>query len=265
MYYLRRLISCFLTLASVCSLFAQTVEVPLHHWSYDFLDRLRTRGLVETGPWNTRPFTRKTLVQALLNAQRKHGHQLDTTEREALDFLLYEFREEIDRLESGNGVAGGIERQRQKQNKWFGWLPDPLYKNGRNFLSLRTPALTFYFDPIFYRDGHFNDTDTLDRQDRVLQTTNGFTFWGTLGRRVGYYLNSRDTKESGTRDYPTSSRIAWPRYGFARGYGTHVYHDETVAYLYLTLPYVDIELGKNFNRWGPGRTGALALNDYATS
>ncbi len=246
-------------------LLSQTVEVAPGHWSYQLLDRLRTRGLVEVGLTGSRPLTRKTLAKVLLTAYKSHHSKLDRSERQALEFLFFEFSEEIERLDRSNHVPEEIKRQQQKQEKWLGWLPDPLYTNSRNVLNLESGELHFFFDPIFYRDGLFNDTDTLARQDRVFQNTGGFTFWGTLGRHLGFYLNSRDTKEHGTRAYPTSSRIAWPRFGFARGYGTHVYHDETVAYLYLTLPHVEVGFGKNLNRWGPGYTGALALNDFATS
>lgn len=246
-------------------LLSQTVEVPPGHWPYQLLDRLRTRGFVEVGLTGSRPLTRQTLAQTLLKAYKNHSDKLDRSEREALEFLFFEFSEEIERLDESKQAHDGKQRQRNKQDKWLSWLPNPLYANSRNFLSLESRELRFFFDPIFYRDGLFNDTDTLARQDRVFQNTGGFTFWGTLGRHLGFYLNSRDTKEHGTRAYPTSSRIAWPRFGFARGYGTHVYHDETIAYLHFTLPHVAVEFGKNLNRWGPGYTGALALNDYATS
>lgn len=246
-------------------LLSQTVEVSPGHWSYQLLDRLRTRGFVDVGLTGSRPLTRQTLAQKLLMAYNRYSDGLDRSEREALEFLFFEFSEEIKRIDSENQSSAGIQRQLDKQGKWLNWLPKPLYANRRNFLSLESGDLRFFLDPIFYRDGLFNDSDTLARQDRVFQNTGGFTFWGTLGRHLGFYLNSRDTKEHGTRTYPTSSRIAWPRFGFARGHGTHVYHDETLAYLHLTLPYVEIEFGKNLNRWGPGYTGALALNDYATS
>lgn len=246
-------------------LLSQTVEVSPGHWSYQLLDRLRTRGFVDVGLAGSRPLTRQALAQKLLMAYDRYSDRLDRSEREALEFLFFEFSEEIKRIDSENQSNTGIQRQLDKQGKWLNWLPQPLYANSRNFLSLESGDLRFFLDPIFYRDGLFNDTDTLARQDRVFQNTGGFTFRGTLGRRLGFYLNSRDTKEHGTRAYPTSSRIAWPRFGFARGYGTHVYHDETLAYFHLTLPYVEIKFGKNLNRWGPACTGALALNDYATS
>ncbi|MDZ7307070.1 MAG: capsule assembly Wzi family protein, partial [candidate division KSB1 bacterium] len=244
---------------------AQTIEVPMSHWSYRLLDRLRTRGLLELGLTGSRPLTREALTRALLTAFLAPGDRLDHSEREALEFAFFEFSEEVARLGSGEAVRAASERQRARQEKWLAWLPRPLYANRRNLLSLESGALRFFLDPIFHRDAWFNDSDTLARQERVLQDTGGFMFWGTLGRHLGFHLSSRDTREHGTRSYPTSSRLAWPRHGFARGYGTHVYHDETVAYLYLTLVPVRVAFGKNVNRWGPGYTGALALNDYATS
>jgi len=252
-------------LSAMPALQAQTIEVALTHWSYRLLDRLRTRGFAQVGLTGSRPLTREAMTRALLTAYLAHGDRLDRSEREALEFAFFEFSEEVARLGRMDSVRAGVDRQRALQEKWVDWLPGPLYANRRNLLSLESGALRFFFDPIFYRDGRFNDTDTLARSERVFQNTGGFVFWGTLGRHLGFYLNSRDTKEHGTRTYPTSSRLAWPRYGFARGHGTHVYHDETVAYLYLSLPHFSVMFGKNFNRWGPGYTGALALSDYATS
>jgi len=254
-----------LALSAANLLPAQTTEVALTHWPYRLLDRLRTRGVLELGLTASRPLTREDLARLFLTAYTRGADHLDRNEREALEFAFFEFSEEVARLGCSDSVRAAVDRQRTLQEKWVDWLPGPLYANRRNLLSLQSGALRFFFDPIFYRDGRLSDPDTLARQDRVFQDTGGFLFWGTLGRHLGFYCNSRDTKEHGTRRYPSSSRLAWPRYGFARGYGTHLYHDETVAYLYLTLPHFSVAFGKNFNRWGPGYTGALALNDYATS
>jgi len=254
-----------LLLVPLRSAFTQTVETPLSSWSYDLLDHFRGRGLLEVGTFNTRPLTKSAMTKALLSLHKNTNARLSHAERERLEYLLFEFSEEAQRLDSSAALAEVIAKQRRNESRLTEWLPRPLYNNGRNFFAWQERGLRFYFDPLLYRDGTFNDTDTLAQQDRVAQSTNGFIFWGALGKRLGFYFNSRDTKEFGTRTYPASSRLAWPRYGYARGYGSHVYHDETVAYLYFALPYVEVEVGKNFNRWGPGRSGSLALNDYATS
>ena len=253
--------------AAACSqvVMSQTVEVPLTHWSYDLLDRLRTNGRCDLGTANTRPLSRTILLATMLKIYHESSERLSRTERESMAFLFYEFAEEVEKLEARDGAVASGEQQRTAQDRFVGWLPGPFYANARNLLAWRQQHFSFYFDPILYRDGTYNHPDTLDSQDRVLQNISGFTFWGTLGNKLGYYLNSRDTKEHGTRSYPTSSRITWPRYGFARGHGTHIYHDETIAYLFLSIPHLDFEVGKNQNRWGPGHTGSLMLNDYATS
>jgi hypothetical protein len=243
-------------------LLAQTVEVPLTHWSYDFIERLHARGLIDSPLLSARPLTRQSMAKMIVEVANEA--RLDAWEKECVDFLLFEWREEVEAL-GRNDLAMRIAAQAVFNRRRLQWLPDFLYRNARNLFSLQSRGAHVYVDPVFYHDWTFNDTDTLSRQDRVYQNTTGFTVWGTLGSRLGFFLDARDTREWGTRDYPTGARITWERFGHAAGYGTHVYHDETIAYLLLNLPYVEVELGKNNNRWGPGRTGALALSDYATS
>lgn len=262
-YRLLRHWTCVVSVILSNQLTAQTVEVPLTHWSYDFLERLHTRGLIDSPLLSTRPLTRLDMAKMIVEIA-KDTH-LDAVEKEQVDFLLFEWREEVETLGGQNDLSMRAAAQAVFNRRRLQWLPDFVYRNARNMFSLRSGGMRAYVDPIFYYDWMFNDTDTLSRQDRVYQATGGFSIWGTLGSRVGFFLDARDTKESGTRDYPQGARITWERFGHAAGYGTHVYHDETVAYLLLNLPYVEIELGKNNNRWGPGRTGALALSDYATS
>jgi len=242
---------------------AQTVEVPLTHWSYDFLERLHTRGLIDSPLLSTRPLTRHHMAKIVIEVA--NDPLLDEMEKERISFLLFEWREEVEALGNRNDLAMRAAAQAVFNRRRLQWLPDFVYRNARNMFSLRSGDMRAYVDPVFYYDGMFNDTDTLARQDRVYQAASGFTIWGTLGSRIGFFLDARDTKESGTRDYPRGARITSERFGHAAGYGTHIYHDETIGYLFLNIPYVEVELGKNNNRWGPGRTGALALSDYATS
>jgi hypothetical protein len=242
---------------------AQTVEVPLTHWSYDFLERLHTRGFIDSPLLSTRPLTRLDLAKMII--QVANEPLLDAAEKQQVDFLLFEWREEVEALGGRADLALRAAVQAVFNRRRLQWLPDFFYRNSRNLLSLQLRQARAFVDPIFYRDWTFNDPDTLSRQDRVYQSTSGFTIWGALGSRLGFLIDARDTRESGTRDYPHGARITWERFGHAAGYGTHIYHDETIAYLLLSLPYVEVELGKNNNRWGPGRTGALALSDYASS
>ena len=224
---------------------AQTVEVPLTHWSYDFIERLHTRDLIDSPLLSTRPLTRQYMAKMIVDVA--NDARLAAWEKESVDFLLFEWREEVEAL-GRNDLGMRIAAQAVFNRRRLQWLPDFLYRNARNLFSLQSRGAHVYVDPVFYHDWTFNDTDTLSRQDRVYQSTTGFTVWGTLGSRLGFFLDARDTREWGTRDYPRGARLTWERFGHAAGYGTHVYHDETIAYLLLNLPYVEVELGKNNNR-----------------
>ena len=251
------------------SLPAQSVNIPLNHWSYAFLERLETQHKI-TGVMNsTRPMTRQEMAGYLVPLiQKVHSGttQLNSVEAEQLAFLKIEFREELDSLLPIFEPTVTTRISRLKKMQFIDpLLPDFLYRNDRNFLNFSHEQFRIFIDPILYRDAQFATTDTLAANERVYQDANGFTFWGALGDHLGFFFDARDTKEWGTRTYSTQHKITREGLGFVNGYGTHIYHDETVAYLVFRLPYFNLTLGKDENKWGPGERGNLALSDYATS
>lgn len=247
---------------------SQSVYVPLNHWSYEFLERLETQKVISGVHNGTRPISRKEMARYLVQAIEKvrAGEQLNSVQQDQLNFLKLEFYEELKSLIEIDRSAISTRISTYKKlgiiDKMF---PDFIYRNNRNFLNWQSAEFSCYLDPLFLREADFATGDTISGTERVYQNSNGFTFWGNLGTHLGFYFNTRDTKESGTRIYPTQYRITGERLGFVNGYGTHIYHDETISYLMFKLPYFDLQFGKDVNAWGPGYHGNLALSDYATS
>lgn len=216
----------------------------------------------------TRPLTRQEMAGylALLIQKIQSGtEQLNSVESEQLDFLKIEFQEELAMLLPDFAPNPGRISRLKKKRFIDPVLSDFLYRNNRNFLNFAHDQFRIYIDPILYRDAKFAMADTLAANERVYQDANGFTFWGALGDHLGFYFDARDTKEWGSRTYSSRHNITREGLGFVNGYGTHIYHDETVAYLVFRLPYFNLTLGKDENKWGPGERGNLALSDYATS
>jgi hypothetical protein len=243
--------------------YAQTVYVNSSHWIYQFLERMETKRLLDFPLLNTKPFTRTEIVSHLVSLENKYEF-LDRVEREQLEFLRFEFREEFQRL----GQSSDYDSRWNKlvrQNRIDPWLPDQLYLNGRNLFSYSSGPLKLYWDPVIARNRLYADADTLADSERVFEDTNGFVLWGSIGNHLGFYTDVRDTKEWGTRDYLHSRNTSRDGWGFVQEGDDHLYHDETVAYLVYSWKYFNVQFGKDKNKWGPGYRGQLALSDQATS
>lgn len=259
----RRCLTYFLFLIIVASshLQAQTVYVPVSHWVYDFLDRMETKRLLPVVLNGTRPMTRSEIashLETLIDQQPL----LNETERDQLDFLRFEFQEELPQ-EHRISYQSRI-KVLTKSRLIDPYLPGFIYPRGRHLLEIEHGPLRVNWDPIFYRSCLWANDDTLSVQERVNIDTNGFLLWGTIGQFVGFYTDVRDTREWGTRKYPGGNTTA-PGLGFVQGNGRQIYHDETIAYALLSLRYASLMFGKDVNLWGPGHGGQLMLSDNATS
>jgi hypothetical protein len=252
---------------------AQTTWLPTSHWAYEYLDRLETRGLLPRLLGNTRPMTRLAIARELLPLVENPG-PLQRAEREQLDFLRDELREEFLQL--------GVQRD-QHTTGWSRlvrhglidpWAPDALYANGRNLLAFSlplpgeaTPPLQLWLDPVIGYQGLSAEADTLPSTERVQRLTRGFSLRGTLGRYIGFYSDARDNQEWGTRHYPGIVNFTREGLGFVRGSGSgkQMDYDETVAGVVFQCNYLTLHAGKDRNRWGPGYRGQLMLSDHPTS
>lgn len=244
---------------------AQTVYVPASHWIYEFLDRMETKGVLPIVLDGTRPMTRWEIAGFVAQLAPKRA-SLSRAEREQLDFLYREFAEELDKMAFHPTEQPPTRLTRLTKHKWIDpWLPDFIYCNGRNFLSLQSAPFRLYWDPVLGRERLYADADTLSSSERVFKDGNGFVLWGTIGDHVGFLTDVRDTKEWGTRYYPYGLNYSDTGIGFAQGQGDYRYFDETIAYLTFQWKYLAIKFGKDKNQWGPGRHGQLALSDRSTS
>ncbi|RKY83395.1 hypothetical protein DRQ09_10135 [candidate division KSB1 bacterium] len=245
-------------------IFSQTINVPLGHRVYFFIERLETKGVINSVQDGTKPLTRmevaKYLVQVIKKVQK--GEHLTEVEREELIFLKKEFREELSVL--GFPIES-IELKEEWKQRIKNRLPGWIYRNNRNMFEIKSNNIRIFIDPVFRRDSEINSVDTLSRKDKIYQLTAGGKFWGFWGKYIGFYFKAINTKEWGTRYYPDKYRITKERYGYVNGYGNYIYHDETDSYLYFNKTKISLEIGKDKNRWGYGYYGNLLLSDYATS
>jgi len=242
--------------------FSQTVYVSSEHWVYEYLERLEAKQFLPFVLNATRPMTRVEIA-GYINSVYQNKQKLNRVERDQLQYLIGEFREELPGIYSRQTTT----LDRITGSKWLDpVLPDIIYANGRNLLSVSSGPLRFYWDPILSRKRLYATADTLADKERVFEDSNGFVFWGTIGNNVGFYTNVRDTREWGTRSYPGRLNTTAERLGFVQGSGgEQIYHDETSAYVVLNYKSFYFQFGKDKNLWGPGYRGQLGLSDWATS
>lgn len=75
-----------------------SVNLPLGHFVYDFVERLETQGVIDRDiRWRNRPFSRNAVVRLIdeIDAKRKDGLVLSGTERELFEKLKGEFHVEL--------------------------------------------------------------------------------------------------------------------------------------------------------------------------
>ncbi|MDW7681659.1 MAG: hypothetical protein SCK70_13920, partial [bacterium] len=80
---------------------SQSVNVPLNHWAYSFLERLETRGFFNSQLLKTRPISRNDLANILAELNKKHLNEqikLSRTEMDMFEQLKGEFYEELFQL-----------------------------------------------------------------------------------------------------------------------------------------------------------------------
>ncbi|HEX9972107.1 MAG TPA: capsule assembly Wzi family protein, partial [bacterium] len=228
------------------------------------LERLETRQVIHGVINSSKPLSRQEIARHLGEAQKQED-RLTKVERDQLNFLTIEFKEELSTA-VGQLKAYQTRIQRLRQNKIVQKIiPGILYQNNRNFLSWSEAPFHINFDPIFYHERNYRNAESQESVSKNFQRSSGFRVWGNFTDYLGFFIDVRDTKEWGTEKYKVGN-YTLPRLGFVRATNTdHIYHDETVAYLKLGFHHLQMTYGKFSNFWGPGRTGSLILSDYATS
>lgn len=245
---------------------AQSPSFSLDHWVYSFLDRLKAKRLLPALFPNTKPYTRYQIAKALLPViQNSQAADLTRVERQQLAFLQYELREEFDRLgmeasESEDSHLRFLTRRVPLVRRIFPFF----FANGRDLAEISSGDFRLFLNPVFHLHSRRRDYDY--RPDRtIVRERHGIWFWGWWGKWVQFYFHFRDGTEWGG-EYPAyNPNWSFERVGLANARGRLVFFDETQSGIYVGRPDRWMMLGRERNRWGPGRTGALALSDWATA
>jgi hypothetical protein len=214
----------FLTAPAVAKV---SVNVPLGHWSYDAIDKLKGLGFIQSDMRGTRPWTRVEVARLIVEADNGFAENSSPEEeggasgrneiiKAILDRLKSEFKADLEEVSATGGVK-----------------------------SYLKPLEDVYFH-YFYGNNDFNLEN--DKGQKLAEDSNirlGFSTHGALWSHIGFYLN--------------------PEYRYSDGqFGGN---DQELklfeGYAKLEFFNVEIEAGKDTLWWGPGRHGSMILTDNA--
>ena len=221
-------------------LFAQSVNVPLRHWAYDFLERLEIKGSFNSLLLRTRPITRRDLATLLKQIEKNYREQKIKLNRAELNLfaqLKGEFFEELNLL--------SVKSERRYYE--------------RHLLKWDEEGNKFKIDLDFAQQFNIYRGDQYDRTKRASQTTLGGIVSGNLKNGLAFNVRFKNTLVKGEdiikeNFNPQSGKpitIA----------GQNVFSDDASAYIIFSLPYFQIEFGRDNAKWGNGIRSKLMLAD----
>lgn len=240
---------------------SQTVNVPLGHWVYDVLEKFEARGFIEDLLDGVRPYSRSDAAKGishLLDLTKKHPQQFTYLEMEWIYELQNEFYDDLhisppEETQIRNIINSQLFRS---------WWPTGLYNNSRNFFSYYHKDFSLYVDPVI-QIKRFND-ELINEYINGAWISNGLTFRGYGGEHIGYYFDLHDN--TFISDVPIYKNViiknsGWPWLNPMNH--KNVYFDENLFYLFVTLPHLNIEVGRDYSKWGPMHNKQLFLSSHS--
>lgn len=225
----------------------RTVNVPLDHPSYAFVERFEARGVLGGMVGGIRPFSRAYMagLLAAVRAAGDRGLPISATELKRLERYEAEFLPEL----------GGEYPQGVKARLHRGL---PLYRYSGEEGVLQADLL------FRQRTDHFTGRGRRQAEE-VYRHTMGGIVRGHIGERIGFRMSFAQTREQGSRHYTWREQVYERRLEIPQLKGGLADYHEAMAYMTVSLPYVDVEFGKDEAAWGPGSDDNLGLSNNAPS
>jgi hypothetical protein len=218
---------------------AQSVNLPLDHWAYGFLDRMATKKLYSSNALLCRPVARTLVAKFLLeieNNVNKDPGVLSRTEQRLFEQLKEDLGDEL--LALNNNLVFSTRE--------------------RHTLDWHDSNSQLYLDLYGY-EGIVSNKGTQYKSDVLLSETRmGGIIRGHLGGTIGYYMDARNSMTRG-------SHVKKENFDVSQGSpvvtsGATVYQDRATAYFIFEKPWLRVEAGQDEMEWGPGFHGGLSLS-----
>jgi hypothetical protein len=222
------------------NLHAQSVNLPLDHWAYDFLERMETKGVLQQIRDGSKPFTRRKVSEFINNIEafaNLHPTVLTSLERDIIERLKGEFYEEL--------KSSPLKiKTKEYEPHFYSWKGD---------------RGSVHFDILMGGDITCRDTYIEKNEKRIYSPYYGGILRASLFG-IGIYSNNRIFTEWGSKKYIQNYRPS-------QGYPINVERDSSRAtwdvsesYFTLNLKKINFQMGRDNLRWGPAKSGNLMLS-----
>ena len=218
-----------------------SVNLPLHHWAYEAIERLTSLGIIDRAMVVAKPYSRKQAAKYVARAiERIRADEIHADGREVLaepllERLMGEFRPELTdlgaiarkRTETSQAIRYGARLQTEFDDFSVGAGQTVRFRENR--------------DGEYYANGVQNQTDVLG--------------WLEVGELAAFmvqpkFISNVNALSQGPTVGPLTSLN--DQYAYLRE-----------ASLKLTMWNVALEFGRGTQWWGPGYHGSLLLTDHA--
>ena len=226
-------------------LFAQSVNLPLDHWAYGFIERMEARGILSDIKNGTKPFSRKrmaALVTQIEETFKENPGALSRIEAQYLERLKGELWDELQ--DSGTQV-----RSYEKEPHLYSWNGD---------------AGLFHLDALAGGSMAFRSSGAAEAERRVTQPYYGAAARGRFWN-IGFYSDNRIYSEWGSGKY-------FQNYDASAGYPRNAEKDSSRAtwdlsdsYFVFGIRGIQIEYGRDNVAWGPSQSNGLMFSGLAPS
>jgi hypothetical protein len=235
-----------LTLRAECRA-KSTVNVPLEHPSYAFVERFEARGVLGGKVGGIRPFSRAYMARlfAVVRTSVQGGTPISPIELKRLKQYEDEFAAEL-----GEQTVSGLAQRTRLAMPLFRYVA----KEGDLFADLLFRQRT----DRFTGNGR-------QEPEEIFRHTMGGIVRGHIGERIGFRMSFAQTREQGSRQYNWREQVFERRLEIPQLKGNLTDYHEAMAYMTVSLPYVDVEFGKDEAAWGPGSDDNLGLSNNAPS
>ncbi len=239
MKQIRFLFTAILFLWAYLSLNAQSVDLEYHHWIYDFLAKMETRGLYHKFDAGMKPYSRCEIAELLYQIHQKvvkNPDLLSKAEKGLLEQFKGEFYDEL------------AEKNIEIQSRYYERHP-VRWKEGKNRL---------YLDFYFRENLQLLTGDQYSESEHRTEMTLGGILRGDLGKNFSFFVDvqnrMRSVEDSLKEQFdPSQGQPVVTT-------GTHAFSDQAIAYFKWQLPWFTMKFGRDYLRWGPGYRGGLTIS-----
>jgi len=228
-----------LTFSLLCSycIRAAASDLAVGHWAYEYLERMKVKGVVSGFLNQTRPLPRKEIATALgqvLALAEAGDPRISSVERSQLEWLQLEFTEELSEQEQAK--TGRDRHMVHFQDKDRGLILD---------LGSRVR-------------GNLGDVDGATQ--RIMDFRAILRARGYLGEVVSYSALVAKGQVRSNLSRVQKEDIGLT--GYFESNGSYGYYDWSHAHISLNFPWIELQLARQPVEWGPGIRGNLTLSSY---